>query len=74
LLGQVMDAAMGGCGGGLGGVLGSLMGGGAPAPQQHAAPASGIMGMLGPWLDQNQNGSAMDEILGMAGQFLGGRK
>lgn len=69
LLGQVMGAAMGG-GGGLGGVLGSLMGGGAPAPQQ-AAPASGILGMLGPLLDQNQNGSAMDEILGMAGQFLG---
>ncbi len=80
ILGQVFGAAMGGGGadsGGLGSVLGSIFGGGNSAPeQQHLnqnPAASGIMGMLGPLLDRNQNGSAMDEIMGMAGQFLGRR-
>ena len=84
ILGQVLGAAMGGGGGGggadtggLGSVLGSILGGGNAAPQQQHLnqnpAASGIMGMLGPLLDQNRNGSAMDEILGMAGQFLGRR-
>jgi hypothetical protein len=57
-------------GGGLGSVLGSMMGGGAaPAAQQEAA-APGILGILGPLLDQNRNGSAIDDVLGMASQFL----
>ncbi len=80
ILGQVLGAAMGGGGadsGGLGSVLGSIFGGGNSAPQQQHLnqnpAASGIMGMLGPLLDRNQNGSAMDEIMGMAGQFLGRR-
>jgi hypothetical protein len=84
LLGQVLGAAMGGGGGGMGGggmggmigsVLGSMMGGGGAQPQQQqAAPAaSGILGMLGPLMDQNQNGSALDDILGMAGKFLSRR-
>jgi len=76
LLGQALGAAMGGGGGGgIGSVLGSLLGGGDAPQQAQAAPpaASGILGMLGPLLDTNKNGSAMDEILGMAGQFLGRR-
>ena len=83
-LGSVLGAIMGGGGGGadsggLGSVLGSILGGGGSAPPQQqqqldqSSAASGIMGMLGPLLDRNQNGSAMDEILGMAGQFLGRR-
>lgn len=57
-----------------GGLLGALLGGGganmmAAAPQQQAQD-SGILGMLGPLLDQNRNGSALDDVLGMASQFL----
>lgn len=36
-----------------------------------AAPAEGgLLGMLTPMLDQNRDGSAMDDILGMATRFL----
>ncbi|MEZ5356500.1 MAG: DUF937 domain-containing protein [Bryobacteraceae bacterium] len=57
---------MGG-GGGLMDAIGSMMGGG----QASAAPAqAGILGMLGPLLDQNQDGSAVDDILRMASGFL----
>ncbi len=51
-----------------GGPLEALMGGG----QAQTAPrqAEGLMGMLGPLLDSNRNGSAMDDILGMAAQML----
>lgn len=63
-------------GGMMGQVLGSLTGGGTGVEeqQQQAAPASGILGMLGPLLDRNRNGSALDDVLGMASQFLSSRK
>lgn len=74
LLSQALGAAAGGgAGGGIASVLGSLLGGGGGAPQQQMdrnPASSGILGMLGPLLDQNQNGSALDEVLGMASQFL----
>jgi hypothetical protein len=72
LMGGMSRQANSGGGGLMGQVLGSLMGGGA-APQQ-AAPAAGILGMLGPLLDQNRNGSALDDVLGMASQFLSSRR
>ncbi|MEZ5403995.1 MAG: DUF937 domain-containing protein [Bryobacteraceae bacterium] len=59
--------ASAGAGGGLMGALGGMLGGG----QASAAPAqAGILGMLTPLLDQNQDGSALDDILGMATRFL----
>lgn len=77
LLGQAMGAAMGGgggMGGALGSVLGGLLGGGGSSPAASAAPqAQGLLGMLGPLLDQNRNGSALDDVLGMASRFLGRR-
>lgn len=76
LLGQALGAAMGGNsgggGGGIGSILGGLLGGGAAA----AAPPpvqQGVLGMLGPLLDQNRDGSALDDVLGMASRFLGRR-
>ncbi|HSD71759.1 MAG TPA: DUF937 domain-containing protein, partial [Thermoanaerobaculia bacterium] len=35
--------------------------------------AGGIMAMLTPLLDRNRDGSMMDDIIGMAGSFLGRR-
>jgi hypothetical protein len=35
--------------------------------------AGGIMAMLTPMLDRNRDGSMMDDIIGMAGSFLGRR-
>ena len=40
--------------------------GAAPAPQA----ASGLMGMLTPLLDQNKDGSAVDDVLGMAAKLF----
>ena len=58
-------------GGGLGEVLGGLLGGGArPGFGQQAQSGGGLMDMLTPMLDRNRDGSAMDDILGMAAQFL----
>jgi hypothetical protein len=37
------------------------------------AKAGGIMAMLSPLLDQNRDGSMVDDVLGMAGRFFGGR-
>jgi hypothetical protein len=47
--------------GGLGAALGSQGGGG------------GILDMLTPMLDGNRDGSAVDDIIGMIGKFMGGR-
>lgn len=65
------SAQMGaGAGGGLLGagaqMLAGMMGGG--QPQQSTG--SGILGMLTPLIDQNRDGSAMDDVLGMAARFL----
>jgi hypothetical protein len=38
--------------------------------QQAQANAPGVMGMLGSMLDQNQDGSAMDDLQRMAARFL----
>jgi hypothetical protein len=35
--------------------------------------AAGLMAMLSPVLDQNRDGSIMDDVLGIAGRVLGGR-
>ena len=50
------------------GLVGMLLGG---AGQQQATPqASGLMGMVGQLLDQNHDGSPVDDIIGLAGRFL----
>lgn len=53
------------------GGLASLLG-----QQQQAAQQSNpdLMGMLGNLLDMNNDGSALDDILRLAGNFFGGRK
>lgn len=58
--------------GGLGSVLGGLLGGGAAAGfgQAQAGQGGGLLDMLAPLLDRNGDGSAVDDILGMASQFL----
>lgn len=50
--------------------LGGLLGG---AVQQSGA-GSGLMGILGSVLDRNRDGSAMDDVAGMLGGMLGGRR
>ena len=44
----------------------------APAPNQAqpGAAASGLMGMLTPLLDQNKDGSAVDDVLSMAAKLF----
>jgi hypothetical protein len=74
-----LGAALGGMGG-LGQVLGSVLGDGTGAPPAGIDPgargqggAGGLMGMLTPMLDRNRDGSAMDDLLGMAASFLAKR-
>lgn len=59
-------------GGALGEVLGGLLGGGQRPGfgQAQQQPGGGLLEMLTPMLDRNRDGSAMDDILGMAAQFL----
>lgn len=50
------------------GLAGMLLGGGG---QQQAQPAaSGLMGMVSQLLDQDKDGSPVDDIIGLAGRFL----
>lgn len=56
---------------------GGMFGGGATAPSAGfnagGAPASaggGLLDMLAPMLDRNRDGSALDDVLGMAASFL----
>lgn len=56
--------------GGLGQVLGGLLGGGQSPGFGQAQSGGGLLDMLTPMLDRNRDGSAMDDILGMAAQFL----
>ena len=56
-------------------VMGSLarqtsQAGAAPA----AAQSSGMMGEVASMLDANHDGSAMDDVVGMVGKFLGGTR
>lgn len=74
-----LGAALGGMGG-LGQVLGSVLGGGAAAQRAGIGPgaggqggAGGLMDMLTPMLDRNRDGSAVDDLLGMAASFLAKR-
>jgi hypothetical protein len=55
-----------------GGLL-SALGVGAGAEQQQVPQQSGLLGMLTPLLDRNRDGSALDDILGMAARFMTNR-
>jgi hypothetical protein len=70
--GGLGGALGGGMGGGLGDVLGGLLGGGQRPGfgQAQQQAGGGLLDMLTPMLDRNRDGSAMDDILGMAAQFL----
>lgn len=63
-------------GGGLGGALGGLFGGsltGGAAAEFARRQNGGLLDMLTPMLDRNRDGSAIDDMLGMAAQFLARR-
>ena len=51
--------------------LSQFLGGQQQAMQSHPE-AGGILGMLGGLLDQNKDGSAVDDVLRMAGKLFGG--
>jgi hypothetical protein len=40
---------------------------------QSAGPGGGLLSMLSPMLDQNRDGSVMDDLMGIAGRLLGNR-
>ena len=42
-------------------------------PADAAASAGGLLGMLTPLVDQNRDGSMLDDVLGQAGKLFGGR-
>ncbi len=50
--------------------LGGLLGGAA----QSMGGGSDLLGMLGGLLDRNRDGSAVDDVMGMIGGMLGGRR
>jgi hypothetical protein len=52
------------------GDLAGLLGG----ATQQSASNSPLMGVLSQVLDRNQDGSAVDDVMGMLGGFLGGRR
>ncbi len=73
LLPMVATMTMGGIGkqaqtkdSGLGGLLGGLLSGGVAQQRQ----SSGIDGILGGLLDADNDGSMLDDLMGMAGKFL----
>ena len=72
LLPMVATMAMGGMSkqanqqGGLGGLLGGLLSGGVAKQRQ----SSGIDGILGKMLDADNDGSVLDDVLGMAKKFF----
>lgn len=69
LMGGLSKGALGGGSRGAGsGGLGGMFGGG-----QAGGQGGGLLEMLTPMLDRNRDGSALDDILGMASQFLGKR-
>ena len=61
-LGGLLGGALGGSGG-LGGLVGSMLGGGNKS-------GGGAMDVLGSFLDADKDGSALDDILGMAKKFF----
>lgn len=75
-LGDVLGSVLGGAqgGGGLASVLGGVLGaGGAAGAARSAGAGGGLLDMLTPMLDRNRDGSALDDILGMAANVLGRR-
>lgn len=48
--------------------------GGQQQELQSSPQSSGVMGMLGGLLDQNNDGSIADDVLNLAGKFFGGKK
>lgn len=73
LLPSILGGLLGGgsnSGGGLGDLLGGILGGGAGAPAQAAAPApkkdGGMMGKVTDMVDQNNDGSIVDDVVRMA--------
>ena len=52
-----------------GGIIGMLTG----QQQQIQQQQPGLMGMLGGLLDRNHDGSSVDDLMGLAGQFLNRR-
>ena len=52
-----------------GGIIGMLTG----QQQQIQQQQPGLMGMLGGMLDRNHDGSSVDDLMGLAGQFLNRR-
>ena len=51
-------------------IFGSALGGGAPSAGAGAASGGGLGDLLGGFLDADQDGSIVDDLLGMAGRFL----
>lgn len=56
--------------GGLAGLAGALLGGGRAPGASGGQGAGGLLDMLTPMLDRNRDGSALDDVLGMAASFL----
>ncbi len=44
------------------------------APRGSTAPGGGLLDMITPMLDRNQDGSALDDVMKMAAGLLGGRR
>jgi hypothetical protein len=55
-------------------VMGSLARQTSQAGSAQAASGGGMMGAVGSMLDANHDGSAMDDVIGMVGKFLGGTR
>ena len=64
-LGGLLGGSGGSGGGGLGGLLGSVLSGG-----QKKSTGGGAIDILGSFLDADKDGSALDDILGMAKKFF----
>jgi len=69
LMGGLGRQASSGGGFGTGGAPAGFDVGGARAPAQ----GGGLLDMLTPMLDQNRDGSALDDLLGMAARYIGRR-
>lgn len=56
--------------GGAADILGSALGGGAPSAGTGSSAGGGLGDLLGGFLDADQDGSVIDDLLGMAGRFM----
>lgn len=55
----------------IGGLAGMILGGGQTAGMQAGQQqADGLMGMVSRFLDQDNDGSAVDDVMGMVGRFM----